>query len=190
MPSESPTTAPTSARRGRSGSAGGGGRTTCGGGGPATTGAGARRDGSRIGRSRVALSDFSGIAHSGLPRGSRVARIGFCRLAASGTGSATIGAVPPAPNSEDGGAMPVGRAFVSSVACVAKEEVCAPASPNEASAAATPSPQIARQKVILQPATIHPRYVSCAPPARRMPEQCPIRAANRIMQPAARDVKR
>src|SRR5215211_5213172 len=59
----SPTTAPTRASRGRSGSAGGGGGNGAGGGGAAATaGAGARRDGRKIGRSRVTLSDVSGIA--------------------------------------------------------------------------------------------------------------------------------
>ena len=62
------------------------------GGGLAMTGVaiGARREGRKSGRSRVALRDSSGIAHSGLPLGSPLSGTGARGLTAWETGSVTL----------------------------------------------------------------------------------------------------
>lgn len=79
MPSVSLVTAPISARRGRSGSAGdGGGLKTSTTGAASTAGLGGRREAWNIGRSRVADSAVTGTAHKGLPPAS--GRDGVCGL--------------------------------------------------------------------------------------------------------------
>src|SRR6266446_10857218 len=65
QPSVVPATIPSSRSAGRSTSGGGG--TNYGGTTGAAATAGGRRDGRKTGRSRVAVNDSSGIAHSGFP---------------------------------------------------------------------------------------------------------------------------
>src|SRR4029078_10687241 len=72
MLSVSPAIAPTSNRCGRFGPATAHG---FGGSGDALTIAGGRREGEKIGRSRVALSELTGIFHNGFPGFGRAARL-------------------------------------------------------------------------------------------------------------------
>src|SRR5215470_8155329 len=162
MPSASPTTAPPRARRGRSGSlGGGGGGAGGGGGGPAMAGANARRDGRKIGRSRVAVSDFRGTAHNGLPRGSRPPRGGFCGRTTSGDGDGSTGAGAMAPGtmSGEGELIPPCRLLLSGAAWVMRD--CAATSPADRAATASPSTQ-ARWRTVILHLAIGPR-----PPAAR-----------------------
>src|SRR6185295_3719053 len=89
--SDSPITAPTSASGGRAGAAGGdGGALARTGRGAATIGAGGRRDGRKIGRSRVAGSIDSGSAQSGLPLGGTGAARGLSVVMISIGGAAKL----------------------------------------------------------------------------------------------------
>src|SRR5687767_5108885 len=108
MPSVSPATAPTSARVGRSGPAGGAGGDASTGGGPATAGGGGRLVDANSGRSRVTVSDRRGIAHNGFPLGSRSRAPGAWALGTPGERSGPAGRIPPSTGSAAGAAKPRG----------------------------------------------------------------------------------
>src|SRR3954447_22511196 len=112
-PSVSPAITPTSVSGGWSGSAAGGGGDATTTGVPATAGAGARREGRKIGRSRVAVSEESGTAQRGLPVGSagRSARRGAVGVTSTGAGTTLLGGRSSAP----GGLAPRTSRAVSSV---------------------------------------------------------------------------
>jgi len=91
MDSFSPITVPISESSGFCGAAGLGGNPTAGGGGePITAGAGGRRDGEKIGRSRVLESCLSGMAHNGLGGNSRLPESSGGAVGAAGLGLASV----------------------------------------------------------------------------------------------------